>query len=84
MFSFIKTKTTNRETEILSSSLDTWTVQWCKIIGYSYGREENAYQIFLLKEDAIKFKKSLDQANFLIGNTFQTEVKLYKQNNGLK
>lgn len=86
MFNFKKVTTTNRETEVLSSGIETWVVEWRQALASSladYPYSKPAYQIFINKDDAIKLQQSLEQAFKLIGSTWNTTVKLYKKDYGL-
>lgn len=85
MFGFNKKTvvTTTRETEQLTSGVEIWMVQWTKRYGPYSGDTRKAFQAFTNYEEAVKFQGSLKQAFKLIGNTYEDDVRLYKQENGL-
>lgn len=80
---FRKLKTTNRETEILTTAIDMWVVEWNQRTGAYSSDKTKAFQAFADKCEAEKFKQSLLQANKLIGNTEWFPVSINKQSNGL-
>lgn len=76
--------TTNRETEVLTSAVEVWIVEWTSRHGKYHGDIKKRYQPFTDKGEAKKFAESLRQAHKLIGNTsYEANVEVYKQNNGL-
>jgi hypothetical protein len=61
---------------------DMWVVSWKSRYGQFCGEVRTNYQSFFSEKDALVFKKSLDDANKLIGNTDQTEVGIERRKNG--
>jgi hypothetical protein len=78
---FFKRKTisipTNETKEV--EVTDVWVVSWSKRIGEFHGETRICYQAFIQEEDARSFKKSLENAHALIGNTSGTWVSIEKQ-----
>jgi hypothetical protein len=64
-------------------AVETWVVSWIRRTGeYSFSWER-CYQSFTDESKALEFKSSLVDAHKLIGNTYQNEVTIKKQNSGL-
>jgi hypothetical protein len=79
----IKIITPTTETEELTSGLKTWMVEWIKRDCYYETNTRKGGQAFVNYEEAVKFKKALEQAYKLIGNTHDNKIELYEQENGL-
>jgi len=84
MFNFLKCKIIipNGDTEEIQG-LATYIVSWTKRNGEYSTDTKKCYQAFTNQDEAIKFKKSLEDAHRLIGNTSGTKVTIEKQVSGL-
>lgn len=71
-------------TKQLTSSVDTWIVEWTRRYGQFSTDTEKCYQAFTNKEEAEEFADSIRRAHKLIGNTYGTYVSVRKQNSGLE
>jgi hypothetical protein len=67
----------------LKGAIETYVVRWtCRVGGY-HGDTRVRYQAFTNMDEAKKFKKSLEDAHALIGNTSGNVVTIEKQSHGL-
>jgi hypothetical protein len=82
MFLRRKMKIPNGETKEINTG-DMWVVTWIRRYGEFSSNVTKCFQAFFIEQDAKDFKKSLDDANKLIGNTSQTHVSIEKQKAGL-
>jgi hypothetical protein len=64
-------------------TVDMWVVSWESRYGKFSGEVEMNFQSFFDYEDAFKFKRTLEDANKLIGNTSGTKVDIQKKIHGL-
>ena len=80
MWKFFKIPTS--ETEEIKG-LETWVVSWYSRYGAYSHDVEKCYQAFTSKENAIKFKKALEDAFKFIKHTHGDEVELKRQETGL-
>lgn len=72
-----------KETQPLTSGVDTWVVEWTKRVGAYSGDAKQCFQGFTNEQDAYDFADSIKKAHKLIGNTHGTEVSVTKQKHGL-
>jgi hypothetical protein len=73
----------NGETKGLEA-LDTWVVSWyCVHEGFVSLTREKRYQAFTNIDEANAFKKSLVDANKILGNTGYTDEEVKLQKSGL-
>ena len=71
--------------EQLTSGIDTWTVEWTCRFGHYSTDTKKRFQAFTDEQEAKDFAESIRRAHELIGNTCETDVYVYKNNNvGLK
>ena len=70
-------------TKELTSSVDTWIVEWTRRYGQFSNQTEQCYQAFTSKDEAEDFADSIRRAHRLIGNTSGTYVSVTKQKSGL-
>lgn len=71
--------------EQLTSGVDTWTVEWTSRHGRYSTDTKQRFQAFTNEKEANDFADSIRRAHELIGNTIDTNVYVYKNENvGLK
>lgn len=71
--------------EQLTSGVETWTVEWTSRHGHYSTDTKQRFQAFTDKKEAEDFADSIRRAHELIGNTCETVVRVYKNENvGLK
>jgi len=80
---FKRTMNIFKEEKEQIATVDMWVVSWMSRHGDFSGETKKNYQSFFTFEDACKFKRALDDANRLIGNTSGTRVDIEKRSNGL-
>lgn len=69
----------------LSNGVETWIVEWTSRHGAYSDSTKQRFQAFTNKKDANDFADSIRRANELIGNTWGTDVYVYRSENvGLK
>lgn len=74
-----------KESEQLSTGLETWIVEWTSRHGQFSSDTKQRFQAFTDKKEAEDFADSIRRAHELIGNTYGTGVFVYKNENvGLK
>lgn len=68
-----------------TTGLETWIVEWSCVVGSNslFPTEKRSFQAFVSYEAAVEFKKAIEQAHKLLGNTFRTDAMIKKQNTGL-
>ena len=71
------------ETKEQIDTVDMWVVSWWSRYGQYYGDVKRSFQSFFTYEDACKLKRSLEDANRLIGNTSDTQVNIEMKSHGL-
>jgi hypothetical protein len=75
-----KVKIPDGEKEIIG--LETWMVYWqsvkCSYESSLFGDLQIRAQAFTSREDALLFKKALEEANILIGNSFAKQITICK------
>jgi len=86
MFKFNKKNINILTNEIQKiEAIETWMVSWkyAKSCMKNFADLEKSFQAFINKEDAENFRESLENAHKLIGNTYNIDIKIIKQENGL-
>lgn len=81
LFSFLIPSGETKETQ----GLETWVVEWRHMEGWSsnYPDIKPSYQAFTDYEKAAEFKKRLQEAHKLLGNSINNKVEIKKQAPGL-
>lgn len=60
--------------------IETWMVRWKSVIVAPFGAQaQDRAQAFTSEEDAKAFKKALEDANKLLRNCFDLQVKITKE-----
>ena len=65
--------------EINAQCVEIWTVEWESRHGQFSSDVKTKFKAFTEEQKARDFKKALEDAHKLIGNTYGTKVFIYKQ-----
>lgn len=75
-------KKINKIAQITTKEVDgaeVWMVHWTSRYGDYYGDVRRTAKAFLTEDDAINFKKSLEEAQNILQNTNNIDIKIIKQ-----